>query len=62
MTRTIPGPLDVDAGPGDWIVSGAFRINQTDFGIVPLSLLGGAIEVQDEIDLHFRIHAVRIGR
>ena len=62
MTRTIPVPLDVEARPGDWIVSGAFRLNQTDFGIVPLSLLGGAIEVQDAIDLHFRIHAVRIGR
>jgi len=29
---------------------------------VPLSLLGGAIEVQDAIDLRFRIRAVRMPR
>jgi hypothetical protein len=58
----MPIPLAVDAEPGEWIVSGAFRLNQTDFGIVPLSLLGGAIEVQDAIDLRFRIRAVRMPR
>jgi polyisoprenoid-binding protein YceI len=62
VTRSMPIPLAVDAEPGEWIVSGAFRLNQTDFGIVPLSLLGGAIEVQDAIDLRFRIRAVRMPR
>ena len=62
VTRSMPIPLDVDADPGEWIVSGAFRLKQTDFGIVPLSLLGGAIEVQDAIDLRFRIRAVRMPR
>jgi len=60
MTRTISVPLDVNATPGEWIVAGEFKLNQTDFGIVPLSLLGGAIEVQDSIDLRFRIRAARI--
>ena len=62
VTRSMPIQLAVDAEPGEWIVSGAFRLNQTDFGIVPLSLLGGAIEVQDAINLRFRIRAIRMPR
>jgi hypothetical protein len=52
-------PLQVDATPNEWLVAGAFALNQTDFGIVPLSLLGGAIEVQDAVAIRFRIRAVR---
>jgi len=32
-------------------------LNQTDFGITPLSVLGGAIQVQDKLDLRFHIVA-----
>jgi hypothetical protein len=31
--------------------------NQSDFGITPLSILGGAIRVQDSVDLRFNILA-----
>ena len=58
-TRTMGVPLQIDAKTDEWIVSGAFRINQSDFGIVPLSLLGGAIEVRDAVDVRFRIRASR---
>ena len=58
-TRTMRIPLQVDATPDEWLVAGAFALNQTDFGIVPLSLLGGAIEVQDAVAIRFRIRAVR---
>ena len=59
ITRTTRVPLRVDATPDEWLVTGAFALNQTDFGIVPLSLLGGAIEVQDAVAIQFRIRAVR---
>lgn len=38
-------------------VSGHLTFNQTDFGITPFSILGGAIRVHDRLDLSFRIVA-----
>jgi len=38
-------------------ITGMLGLNQSDFGIVPFSILGGAIQVQDRISLRFRIHA-----
>lgn len=59
MTRTMPVALDVSVAGSEAIVAGAFTLKQTDFGIVPLSLFGGAIEVQDAVDIRFRLRAVR---
>ena len=58
-TRTTRVPLRIETTPDDMIVSGSLTLRQTDFGIVPLSVLGGAIQVKDGIDLHFRLHATR---
>ena len=58
-TRTLSVPLQVDAKSDEWIVTGVFHVNQSDFGIVPLSLLGGAIEVRDAVDVRFSIRARR---
>jgi hypothetical protein len=41
-------------------VAGRFSFAQTDFGITPYSLLGGAIAVRDDVDLRFRIIARRL--
>jgi hypothetical protein len=41
-------------------VSGRLAFEQTDFGITPYSLLGGAIAVRNEVDLRFRIIARRL--
>jgi len=59
MTRTMPVALDVSFAGSEAIVAAAFTLKQTDFGIVPLSLFGGAIEVQDAVDIRFRLRAVR---
>jgi len=59
-TRTTRIPFRVETTPDDIIVSGAFALHQTDFGIVPLSVLGGAIQVKDGIELRFRLHATRL--
>ena len=41
-------------------VSGKLAFNQTDFGITPYALLGGAIAVKDGLALRFRIQAKRL--
>lgn len=56
-TRTMEVPLAVEAQAASMVVSGEVTLAQTDFGIVPLSILGGAIEVQDALRLRFRITA-----
>jgi hypothetical protein len=41
-------------------VSGKLAFNQSDFGITPYSLLGGAIAVKDGLELRFRVRAKRM--
>ena len=38
-------------------VSGELEFDQSEFGIVPFSVLGGAIQVQDRLSLRFSLHA-----
>lgn len=56
-TRTygVPARIETDGNHAD--VNGQLTLNQTDFGMVPFSVLGGAIQVQDRMDLHFHIVA-----
>jgi len=56
-TREIQLPLRIETSAGEMSVSGRLTLRQTDFGITPLSVLGGAIQVKDAIDLQFRLHA-----
>lgn len=56
-TREWEIPVQMDLLPEKIVVSGHMAFNQTDFGIVPFSILGGALQVQDRLDLHFRILA-----
>ncbi len=58
-TRTMRIPVRVEAGNEAIAVSGSVALKQTDFGITPLSILGGAVQVKDEISLRFRIRAER---
>ncbi len=59
-TRDMDVPLNVQTTADEVDVSGRIVLRQTDFGIVPLSVLGGAVQVKDAIDLRFRIHALRM--
>jgi len=56
-TRTLQVPARIEADAGGMSVTGGFSFDQTDFGIAPYSLLGGAIAVQNRVDLRFRIIA-----
>lgn len=60
VTRPLRVPAKIDPGPERLEVRGDFALNQSDFGIAPFSVLGGALAVQDRVDLSFEIHATRI--
>lgn len=59
MTHTTRIPLRIESQGDEIIVTGSLAMQQTDFGIVPFSILGGAIQVANEVDLRFRIRARR---
>ena len=60
-TRQVEIPARIDRSTDSIVVSGAVALDQTDFGIKPLSILGGAVQVRDRVDLRFTIRAARIG-
>ena len=57
VTRRVEVPLDLADAGGTLTARGTFRIRQTEFGMVPFSVAGGAIQVADEIVLGFEIVA-----
>ena len=60
VTRTLQVPAEIEAGAESIGVSGKLAFNQTDFGITPYALLGGAIAVKDGLALRFRVSARRM--
>jgi polyisoprenoid-binding protein YceI len=60
VTRTLQVPAEIEAGEKSVSVSGKLAFKQTDFGITPYSLLGGAIAVKDDLALRFLIRARRV--
>jgi hypothetical protein len=61
VTRSFAVPARIEAGRDTMEVDGSFEFNQSDFGIVPFSILGGAVQVQDRLSLRFRIRSRRVG-
>jgi hypothetical protein len=60
QTRTLQAPAEIVIDEKSIGVSGKLAFNQSDFGITPYSLLGGAIAVKDGLALRFRIRARRM--
>ena len=60
VTRPVRIPGKIDLSPERIDVAGSFALNQSDFGIEPFSVLGGALAVQDRVELSFAIRAVRM--
>jgi len=56
-THTYEVPAQIATVADGLAISGQMSINQSDFGITPFSILGGALQVQDRVDLNFRILA-----
>ena len=59
--RAYDVPAEIKTDADEVNISGRLVFNQSDFGIVPLSILGGAIQVQDELNLRFNVWARRVG-
>lgn len=59
ITRRFELPAQIKTGPDQMSITGLLGFKQSDFGIVPFSILGGAIRVQDHVNLRFLIHARR---
>ncbi|CAM2897978.1 YceI family protein [Janthinobacterium lividum] len=59
VTRTVQLPVRIEqAADGRGLqASGSLLLKQSDFGIVPFAVLGGAMAVQDQMELAFRITA-----
>src|SRR6266542_3732868 len=60
-SHEVGGYVAPDEGRADLYVQlGRLSFDQTDFGITPYSVLGGAIAVRNGVDLRFRIRARRL--
>jgi len=55
QTRQIEVPLEIVRDEDSIAARGAFSILQSDFGITPFSVGGGAIQVADSVDVAFEI-------
>ena len=51
-------PVELQRDAQSMLAKGALRIRQSDFGITPFSVGGGAIQVADEVDVRFEIVAI----
>ncbi len=60
VSREITVPVEFGIDDHALHATGTFRLRQTDFGIDPFSVLGGALTVQDELALTFEIRAQRV--
>ena len=60
ISRSFEVPVEMQATTDGLVISGKMHFNQSDFGIVPFSILNGAIQVQDRLDLRFRIVADKL--
>ncbi|MFC0133214.1 hypothetical protein CR105_06610 [Massilia eurypsychrophila] len=57
VTRTVDAAALVEEGNGAVTASGTLQLRQSDFGIVPMSVMGGALTVHDALELRYRIVA-----
>lgn len=60
ITRSFEVPVTLETGSERVEVSGRVALDQTAFGITPFTILGGAIQVLDRVDIRFRIRAQRV--
>jgi len=56
-TRTRVVPVEIEASANLLRISGHFGLHQSEFGIAPFSVLGGALQVDDRVDIRFELYA-----
>jgi len=57
QTRRVAVPLKYSFDGDALTTSGELTLRQTDFGLTPFSLFGGALRVEDEMKVKFRVVA-----
>ncbi|MBB3221485.1 YceI family protein [Pseudoduganella umbonata] len=57
VTRRYTVPVAIEPGPQGLTARGALTLRQTDFGITPFSVMGGAMAVQDALEIRFALPA-----
>jgi hypothetical protein len=55
VARRYRAPVSVTSVRGQILVSGSLQLKQSDFGITPFSVMGGALQVRDLVDVDFRV-------
>lgn len=59
-TREIEVPVELQIDSQSMLAQGTLRIRQSDFGITPFSVGGGAIQVADEVEVRFEIYSALV--
>ena len=57
VTRSFSVPTRIRDERDGFHIAGELSFDQSSFGIAPFSILGGAIQVQDKLDLRFEVQA-----
>ncbi len=60
VERTLRTPVSIETTSTSLVASGRIALKQTDFGVTPLSVLGGAIQVKDDVAVRFTIRATAL--
>jgi len=60
VTRALNLPAQLKVEGGRFSIEGETDIRQTDYGITPFSVLGGALAVKDQLHIRFRLEGVRV--
>ena len=56
-TSEVMVPVHLEIDGGELIATGEFPLRHADLGLTPFSVMMGAMQVQDEMKIRFRIHA-----
>ena len=59
VARSMTVPVKLEYTSSMITASGELALRQSDFGITPMSVMGGAMTVQDRMELQFKLVAVR---
>jgi YceI-like domain len=59
-TRSIEAPVQFRSAGDEVAATGSLAIDQSQFGIAPFSILGGAIAVQNRVNITFQVVATRV--
>jgi YceI-like domain len=57
VSRVVRVPVRIEHGPERWQFTGRVALEQSDFGVAPLAILGGGLVVEDRVDVRFEVRA-----